>query len=85
MTRLAKYMLIACVGGMLSACAVVTDVLNQGRPYAAKTAAELVQAECALPTETRKANAEAVNALLTAAGSPALFTLDCDGDGQKDF
>jgi len=88
MTNLAKFLRIACLGGGvlgLSACAVATDLINQGRPYAARTAAELVQAECALPISERKLNAEAVAALLLAAGSPALFNLDCQGDGQKDF
>ena len=88
MTNLAKFLRIACLGGGvlgLSACAVATDLINQGRPYAARTAAELAQAECALPVVERQLNAEAVAALLLAAGSPALFTLDCDGDGQKDF
>lgn len=85
MTNLASFMLIACIVGGLSACAVATDLINQGRPYAARTAAELVQAECALPIRERKLNAEAVSARLLASGSPALFTLDCDGDGQKDF
>jgi hypothetical protein len=85
MTNLAKFMIIACLGVGASACAVATDLINQGRPYAARTAAELVQAECALPVVERKLNDEAVAALLLASNSPALFTLDCDGDGQKDF
>jgi hypothetical protein len=85
MTRLAKFMLIACVGGGLSACAVATDLINQGRAYGATTAAELALAECAAPIAIRKANAEAVAAYLAEQGSPAKFTLDCDGDGQPDF
>ena len=85
MTNLAKFMLIACVGGGLSACAVVTDVLGKGRTYGSDVAKELVLAECALPVVERRLNAEAVAARLLAAGSPAVFTLDCDGDGQKDF
>ena len=85
MTKLARYMLIACGLGGLSACSVATDLINQGRTYGAAMAAELAMAECAAPIAIRKANAEAVAAYLAEQGSPAKFTLDCDGDGQPDF
>lgn len=78
-------MLIACVGGGLSACAMVTDYTNQGRPYAAEVAKEMAMAACVLPLSERKLNAEAVAEKLAKAGSPAIFTLDCDGDGKADF
>jgi len=70
---------------LLGACAAVTDLVDKGRPYATKVAVELVQTECVVPLEQRKLNADAIALGLTQAGSPALFTLDCDGDGQPDF
>jgi hypothetical protein len=72
---------------LLGACAAVTDLVDKGRTYATKVAVEFVLAECSLPTlEQRKLNADAIALGLTEAGSPAsLFTLDCDGDGLKDF
>lgn len=74
----------AMIGG-LSACAPTLDLIEHGRPYAARTASELVQAECALPLAERQKNAEAVEAYLASAGHPAKFTLDCDGDGVPDL
>jgi hypothetical protein len=80
-----NFMLAACALGGLSACAPTLDLIEQGRPYAARTASELVQAECALPLADRQKNAEAVESYLASAGHPAKFTLDCDGDGVPDL
>lgn len=82
---LRNILIAAALAGGLSACANAIDVLDQGRPYAAETAKELVLAECALPLYLRKANADAVAGKLLDAGSPATFLLDCDGDGLSDF
>lgn len=69
----------------LAGCATALDLVNQGRPYAAEVAKELVLAECALPISERAENAKAVEAKLVEAGSNAKFLLDCTGDGKADF
>ena len=76
---------IAAIALGLSACADVSDILDQGRPHAANAAAEAVLALCALPISERQANAEALAAELLGKESAAQVTLDCDGDGLPDF
>lgn len=71
---------------LLGACAAVTDLVDQGRKYAAKVAVEFILAECSLPTlDQRKLNADAIALGLTEAGSPAKIRLDCNGDDTPDF
>ena len=69
----------------LAGCAVATDLIEKGRPYASSTAAELALASCSLPIEERKKNAAAVAEKLAKQGSVIKFMLDCDGDGLPDF
>lgn len=76
---------LALAGMTLGGCAQVQDVVTSGRTYSAYTASALVQSECALSLDVRKDNAKAVSDRLAKDGSPAKFTLDCDGNGQPDF
>jgi len=70
----------------LGGCAPMSDLLETGRPYAARTAVELLKTECALPIEERKKNYAAIVEQLEAdayPGRPAPF--DCDGVDGADF
>ena len=80
-----RFLTVLAAGAALSACAVATDLLEQGRPYASRVASELVQATCALPIEERQKNHAAVMAHLAESGHVATFVLDCDADGEPDF
>ena len=71
---------------LLGGCAPMSDLLETGRPYAARTAVELLKAECALPIEERKENYAAIVERLAAdahPGRPAPF--NCDGVDGADF
>lgn len=71
---------------LLGGCAPMSDLLETGRPYAARTAVELLKAACALPVEERKKNHAAILERLESDAYPGRAApFDCDGVGGPDF
>ena len=81
-TYLIPFAALALLGG----CAPMSDLLEAGRPYAARTTVELLKAECVLPIEERKKNYAAIVERLESDAYPGRATpFDCDGVNGPDF
>ena len=81
-THLAAFAMLSLLGG----CAPMSDLLETGRPYAARTAVELFKAECMLPVAERKKNHAAIVERLAADAHPGRpVPFDCDSVGGADF